>query len=186
MSFARLVLSCIAVVAAMAAVTVNARISRLRRRAGFATTRGVACEIVSSDTGIAPRVVLRDPVLGLRGVPDYLLEESAGGMRRLVPVEVKPKRRSPRLYDSDRMQIGAYLIALRGTAGDSAARFGYVRYAERSFRVPLSSNLELEVHRTVASIRAGRSLSALPRSHNSAARCRACAVRHHCDASLAR
>lgn len=97
---------------------------------------------------------------------------------------MKPTRKSARLYHSDRLQLAAYILALRGTHGDTAADFGFVRYAERSFRVPLTRDLEGEVRRVVVTIRAGRSLPALPRSHNSAARCRNCAMRAHCDSPL--
>jgi CRISPR/Cas system-associated exonuclease Cas4 (RecB family) len=122
----------------------------------------------------------------LRGKPDYLLPTRIDGHERLVPVEVKPSRRSRRLYDSDRMQLGAYLLALRATAREEAATFGVVRYATESFHVELTAELEADVRSIVLAIRTGRALSRMHRSHHSVARCRSCAVRHACDEALAR
>jgi CRISPR/Cas system-associated exonuclease Cas4 (RecB family) len=156
-----------------------------RRRTGFRPTLGRGGEVVASDTGAAPSVLLRDPALGLRGRPDYLLAEGVGGARRLVPLEVKPRRRSQRLYDSDAVQLGAYLIALRATYGHQAARSGYVRYAGATFRVDLTDVLERRVGHAVAAIRAGRRAAMVRRSHNSPARCRGCPMRQHCDEALA-
>jgi CRISPR-associated protein Cas4 len=156
-----------------------------RRRTGFGPSLGRGTEVVASDTGAAPSVLLRDPALGLRGRPDYVLAEGEGEGRRLVPLEVKPGRRSRRLYESDRVQLAAYLIALRATHGAQASSAGYVRYARDTFRVELTGELEQRVARIVAAIRAGRSAAVVHRSHDSAARCAACPMRRHCDEALA-
>ena len=62
--------------------------------------------MVASDTGAGASVLLSDPALGLRGRPDYLLEEETCGDRILVPLEINPTRRSQRLYESDAVQVG--------------------------------------------------------------------------------
>ena len=177
----RVVLVVFAVLAGLLALALLVFGTRARRRTGFMTARPGDGLIVASDTGLLSPMVLRDRALGIRGKPDYILEDRD---HRLLPVEVKPTRGSTRLYDSDRVQVGAYLIALRSTVGNRAAPFGYVRYASRSFRVALTSELENEVRRIVAAIRAGRRLVQIGRDHNSAAKCKACAVRTHCDESL--
>lgn len=141
---------------------------------------------MASDTGIRPPVVLRDPVLGIVGVPDYIIEVDVDGQRELAPVEVKPNRRSSRLFESDRLQLGAYLLGLRAVVGDRAAPLGYVRYQSAHFTVRLTRDLELEVARTVTAIRRGWSAAVMHRSHNSVGRCRGCAVRAVCDESLAK
>ena len=182
MSSVRLVLALVAVLAALLAIAVAVFAARARRRTGFVVARPGEGGIVASDTGVLAPILLRDPVLGIRGKPDYLLEESD---RRLVPLEVKPTRRSRRLHESDRVQLGAYLVALRGAVGNRAAPVGYVRYASQTFRVVLTRKLEREVRRIVEAIRSGRRLPAIHRSHSSAARCAACAVRVHCEESLA-
>ena len=157
----------------------------LRRRTGI----GGAHRVVAADTGDAEHAVpartLRDPALGLRGRPDYLLEADDGGRRVLRPMEVKPTRRSRHLYDGDEEQLAAYLLGLRA---EEPARFGgsgYVRYAERTFEVTLTPALEERVRRRVARIRAQRALPLVHRSHTHAGRCRACPVRHACDEALA-
>lgn len=158
---------------------------RLRRGTGFSTERSDSA-IVASDTGVVAPFMLRDPILGIRGKPDYLVRTVLAGRRRLVPVEVKPTRRSSRLYDSDRIQLGAYLVALHSTMGQSAATFGVVQYARASFYVALTPDLEAELRRAVRAMRAGRASAQMPRSHDSAGRCRSCAVRLSCAQALTR
>lgn len=181
MSSVRLVLALVAVLAALLAVAIVVFAARARRRTGFEFAGPGEGGIVASDTGVCAPILLRDPVLGIRGKPDYILEDRE---RRLLPVEVKPTRRSARLYDSDRVQLGAYLIALRGAVGNRAAPFGFVRYASRTFDVALTSKLERAVRGIVEAIRVGRRMPSITRNHNSAARCAQCAVRAHCDESL--
>jgi len=98
--------------------------------------------------------LVREPTLGLRGRPDYVLEYGAPNERRLHPLEVKPTRRSQRVYESDELQVGAYLIALRGTVGARAGSTGYVRYAAGTRVDP--PVLERRVRDTIALIRRGR------------------------------
>ena len=159
----------------------------LRRSTGLPTERRrLTPTVVASDTGAGRSVTLRDPALGLRGRPDYLIREGGeGGDAAVVPVEVKPSRHSRRLYESDAVQLGAYLLALRATHADRAARHGYVRYAGRTFRVELTAALEARVREIVAAVRAGRSAAVVHRSHDVPARCRNCPVREACDERLA-
>lgn len=178
----------VAVVAAAAGLLCLVALRWLRRTTGLPRSpSGAMAEVIASDTGAAASVLLRDPALGLRGRPDYLLEErDANGDARLVPVEVKPSRRSARLYESDALQLGAYLLALRATYGaERAAAHGYVRYAERTFRVELTAALEGRVRAIVAAVRAGRAATIVHRSHDVAARCVRCPVRDRCDERLA-
>jgi hypothetical protein len=154
------------------------------RGTGFRPTLRGGATVVASDTGAGASVLLSDPALGLRGRPDYLLEEEAGRARILVPLEIKPTRRSQRLYESDAVQVGAYVIAVRAMFGSRAADFGYVRYSERSFRVLLTEHLERRVHDIVARIRLGRTLPRVRRTHNVRARCAGCAMRARCDEAL--
>lgn len=157
----------------------------LRRSTGLRPSFGEAPVVVASDTGAAPGVMLRDPALGLRGRPDYLMEERTADGTVLVPIEVKPTRRSTRLYESDAVQLGAYLLALRATHGERAARYGEVHYSGRSFRVELTAGLAGRVRATVAAVRAGRSAAVVHRSHDVPARCARCPMREACDERLA-
>lgn len=182
----RIVLALVSVLAALLALAIVLVAARARRRTRFTMLRSGEGKVVASDTGVLAPVLLRDSVLGIRGVPDYIVEMVLDGHRRLVPVEVKPTRRSKRLYDSDRVQVGAYLLGLRATVGDRAAHVGYVRYSSESFPVVLTPELEADVRQIVAAIRLSRDSLSIHRSHGSRARCRGCAVRMHCDESLVR
>ena len=160
-------------------------VRRAQRQTGFSlTTAASSVSVVGSDTGAAPGMLVREPTLGLRGRPDYVLEYGAPNERRLYPLEVKPTRRSQRVYESDELQVGAYLIALRSTAGARAGSTGYLRYAAGTFRIDLSPDLERRVRDTVALIRRGRRAVIVHRSHAIRARCAGCPVRNDCDERL--
>lgn len=157
---------------------------RHRRATGFVTARGAGITIVASDTGVVPAIVLRDPSMGLRGKPDYVLEQNIDGRRVLAALELKPTRRARRVYESDAVQVGAYMLLLRAVYGDRAARFGYVRYSTGAFRIELTSELERRVRGIVSAVRGAKQAAVVHRSHAVPARCRNCAMRTHCDESL--
>lgn len=157
---------------------------RITGATGLAILNRPRATIVASDTGAGVPTTIRDPALGLRGRPDYLLEER-NRHHRLIPVELKPNRRSARLYESDRIQLAAYLVALHGSLPDQAAEYGYVRYASGTFRVDLSRDLETRVETIVSAIRAGRESQVVHRSHANPALCARCALRGSCDEALA-
>lgn len=140
--------------------------------------------ILASDTGIAPPLTLHDQANGLCGRPDYLLEQRLGDALSVVPIEIKPQRRSRRLYESDAVQLDVYLLTARATYGVRAAPFGYVRYALAEFRVELTQELERRVLQVAAAIRADREATVVHRSHVIPTRCAGCPVRDHCDESL--
>jgi hypothetical protein len=130
----RILLVFLAIMAVAGAVAILLALGTLRRNTGldFATADGAT--VVASDVGIGPSLLLRDDELGLCGKPDYLLDSPGVAGNRLVPLEVKPNRRSSRLYDSDRIQIGAYLVALKATADDRASSIGYVQLSDAYVR----------------------------------------------------
>ena len=140
--------------------------------------------IVASDTGVVPPQVLRDSQLGLYGKPDYLLAEGTGEERRLIPMELKPRRKATRLYESDEIQLGVYLLTTRATYGRQAASFGFVRYAAATFRVELTAALERRIGEVTAAIRLGRHAPVVHRSHEIPARRAGCPMRPNCSESL--
>lgn len=184
MATTRIALFVVSIAGFVSAIALLATLRWLRRETGFDASANA--RVAASDVGIADSLTLRDSTHGICGKPDYVVEVDRAGTRYLMPVEVKPTRRSLRLYESDRLQLGAYLLALRESARDRASSTGYVRYASTSFAVELNHQLEARVIRTARQIRSGRLLPVLHRDHSSVARCRACVVRHHCDESLAR
>ena len=174
----------LAVAAVLGALAVYLMLRWYRQRTGFAAGAGGGSRIVASDTGVEPAALLRDPGLGLRGRPDYLFQVEVAGHALFVPLELKPDRRSRRVYDSDALQLAAYLIALRGTVKDGAASFGYLQYAKGTFKVGLTRELENRVYEIVQAIRDGRGAATVHRSHAMVQRCVGCAVREHCDEAL--
>jgi hypothetical protein len=180
----RLALLVAALIAVAGAVALLVIVNWYRRRTGLGPELGAPATVVASDTGAAPPARLREPTLGLRGRPDYLLEQKVDERTLLVPLELKPTRRSARVYESDAVQLGAYLLALRAMVHERAAPFGYVRYATGTFRVPLTDALERRVRAIVAAIRTGRTAAVVHRDHDVPARCVNCPVREHCDEAL--
>jgi CRISPR/Cas system-associated exonuclease Cas4 (RecB family) len=138
--------------------------------------------VVGSDVGICSPLWLSDPGLELHGRPDLLLREP--GSRRVYPVEVKPTRDSPTLYQSDTLQLAAYMILTESTYGDLFAGYGIVRYRSAEFRVMLSPELRRQCLEAAEGVRAARGSARVHRSHQVAAKCRACAVRTECGEAL--
>ena len=142
--------------------------------------------VVASDTGAGPpAVMLRDARLGLRGRPDYVLQEINRGRPLLVALELKPMWRSRRVRESDAVQVAAYAMLLQAMYGEVAAPFGYVRYQSGTVRIDLTPALRRRVEEIVRSIRRDRGALVVHRSHGMAARCAGCAMRGHCDERLA-
>ena len=69
--------------------------------------------------------------------------------------------------------------------GERAARFGYVRYSNGTFRIDLTPDLEMRIRTILTAVRAGRRASVVHRSHAMRVRCANCAARAHCDEALA-
>ena len=170
--------------ALLGALAVYLALRWYRERTGFVAGGSGTGRVIASDTGVEASILLRDPELGLRGRPDYLLAFEVAGQPLYVPLELKPGRRSRRVYESDALQVAAYLIALRATTKDAAATFGYLRYGTGTFKVGLTRELEERVRAIVDAIRVGRSAATVSRSHSIVQRCVSCSVRAHCDESL--
>lgn len=185
MTDVKIALAIISGSAILLAVAVPILIRYLSRQTGFTPGSDKGDAVIASDTGAAPSVMVRDPLLGVRGVPDYVVTVDVDGRRGIAPVELKPKRTYERLLESDRLQVGTYLLGLRASVGDAASPVGFVHYRSARFAVRLTPALEDKIRHIVTAIRRGRSASTLQRSHQSVARCRGCAVRALCDESLA-
>ena len=174
----------LALVVAVGCVLLLGLLLWLRRCSGATFPGPSDARIVASDTGVVPPQLLRDSQLGLYGKPDYLLVVGTGEERRVVPMELKPRRQATRLYESDEIQLGVYLLTVRATYGRRAAGFGFVRYAAATFRVELTAALERRIVEVAAAIRLGRHAPLVHRSHEVPARCAGCAMRQNCSESL--
>ena len=60
---------------------------------------------------------------------------------RVYPIEVKPTRDAVVLYESDALQLAAYMVLLEFRYGPEFAGYGVVRYRATEFRVPFTAEL---------------------------------------------
>jgi CRISPR-associated exonuclease Cas4 len=148
----------------------------LRRRSGLPDG-----EIVYEDTSGAASEVLFSKHYGLRGKPDYLLEDDDG----LVPVEVKssaaPRNGEP--HTSHLMQLAVYFLLVEDVLKEDAP-YGLIRYRDRTLRIENTDELRAELLDVVAEMRAILQTSEAARSHNQPRRCAGCSVATSCDERL--
>lgn len=137
-------------------------------------------------------LTLRDSEWGLVGRPDLLFESSGD----LELVEKKRRRgwRPGRVYRSDRLQVGAYLLMCE--ADPKVGRRlpeGWVQYIDGDgrelpdgkVRVPNTDALRGEVIEVLRRIRQALRGSEVHRDHSYASRCRSCSVKRACGEVLA-
>ncbi|PWH11696.1 MAG: CRISPR-associated protein Cas4 [Anaerolineae bacterium] len=149
---------------------------RTRRAAGLPGGR-----IIYTDTQGWGKVEkpLYDPVLGLTGKPDYLVEKNG----HLIPVEVKSGHAPEAPYDSHIYQLAAYCLLVERTMGRRPP-YGIIHYPNRNFAVDYTHELEDALLALLAEIRRDERRDEVARSHTSAARCARCGFRAVCDQRL--
>ena len=142
-----------------------------------------AGRIISSDTGHWDQVErpLYDPISGLTGKPDYLVELDDG--ETLVPVEVKSGRAPAVPFDSHVFQLAAYCLLVERAYGQRPP-FGILRYRDRTFSIDFTPALEQELEDMLAEIRQQEKRGEASRSHNEPARCARCGYRKICNQRL--
>ncbi len=150
--------------------------ARRRKAAGLPVGR-----VVYSDTGVerTPEKPLYDPVLGLTGRPDYLVED--GGF--LIPVEVKSTPAPPLPYEGHVMQALAYCLLVERDLHREAP-YAIIRYPNHSFRVDFTSEYREKLLDLIAEMRRAERRGLPKRSHSTPERCRKCGFREICDQSL--
>lgn len=148
-------------------------------------TTGVRSDVtvIATDAGYLPPETLKHPGMRIRGRPDYLVRDRSTGT--VYPIEVKPTRDAAELYESDALQLAAYMLLAEKRYGAEFAGYGVVRYRSSEFRVPLTAELRRRCAGAAEAIRAARRATAIHRSHEVRAKCWACGVRSVCDESLA-
>ena len=149
----------------------------LRRRAGLPAGR-----LVYSDTGTwqeCPEPLYASSV-NLTGKPDYLVKR----WRYVIPVEVKSGQAPAEPYRSHVLQLAAYCLLTEATEGRRPP-YGLIHYADRTFAVDYTPELEGELLDTLEWMREDLGEGYADRNHNDAARCRACSYAEHCDQQLA-
>jgi len=160
----------------LAAVILFWLAGRRRRSSGLPAGR-----IVYRDTGGWGKVEkpLYDPISGLTGKPDYLVNEN--GM--LIPVEVKSMR-APRLpHDSHVFQLAAYCLLVERTYGKRPP-YGLIHYRDKTVSLDYSPDLQREMESILNAIRIQDRRGEADRSHNVAARCARCGYRAYCNQRL--
>jgi CRISPR-associated exonuclease Cas4 len=142
---------------------------------------GIGGRVVASDSGVARRArVLRSARYGISGKPDYLVEERG----QIVPVELKPTRRSATPWLRDVVQLAAYCLLVEETEPRFAG-YGYLRYANRTFRIDFTESLRAELLRTVAALRADLTASDVDPNHDDSRRCARCSLVQVCGKQVA-
>lgn len=141
---------------------------------------GVSGRVVASDSIVARRTaIMRSAEFGISGKPDYLVEERG----RVVPVEIKPLRRSARPWLRDVVQLSAYCLLLE-ECEPRFAGYGYLRYANRTFRIDFTDSLREELLRTADALRADIVAADVDRDHDDPGRCARCSLRAACGQAL--
>lgn len=141
--------------------------------------------IVGSDT-TGHGQVLYSSKYQIYGKPDYIVEERVKGKTLLVPVELKPSRRSRRLYESDELQLVVYLLLLKENYPDQAASFGRISYAAGipPFVVKLTPERIARVVKARQEVLYNRKMDSVSRSHEIKGKCLACGFNKSCSQSL--
>lgn len=112
----------------------------------------------------------------LTGKPDYLLRQG----KHRIPVEVKPGRRGDTPRPGDRLQLAAYCLLVEET-DDSPPPFGYIVYANATFRVAYTPALRQELLTQLDQMRDDLKAANVDRDHHDAWRCRVCGFRERCE-----
>lgn len=150
--------------------------SRQRKASGLP-----AGKVIYSDTDRWSRVEkpLFDPISGLTGRPDYLVEENG----RMIPVEVKSSRAPSLPHDSHIFQLAAYCLLADRSFG-ARPPYGILRYRDRTFSIEYTPELERELLALLDAIRMQDRAGEADRSHQEPGRCARCGYRSICNQRL--
>lgn len=150
--------------------------ARQRRASGLPSGR-----ILYQDTGLWRKVEkpLFDPLSGLTGKPDYLVEQDGAS----IPVEVKSRWAPPAPYDSHIYQLAAYCLLVTRVSGKRPP-YGIIRYRNRSFAIDYTPELEARLLDLLAEMHQQERQGQPDRSHQDAMRCARCGYRSACDQRL--
>lgn len=122
---------------------------------------------------------LYDPLHGLTGKPDYIIEQG----EHWIPVEVKSAYAPPEPYDSHVYQLAAYCLLVERASGKRPP-YGILKYRNRSYAIDYTPELEAGLKDLLAEMRREERLEESDRSHEDPARCARCGYRRTCDQRL--
>jgi CRISPR-associated exonuclease Cas4 len=126
-----------------------------------------------------PEGTLYSANYSLVGRPDYLVNQ--GG--RIVPIEVKSGAAPSFPYESHIYQLASYGLLVGEHFGQTPP-FGVIQYRDRSWEIPFTSSLMEKTKELLEEIQTDIAAVEIDRSHQEAARCRACGFRADCGQSL--
>jgi len=137
--------------------------------------------VIYTDTGGWNRLErsLFSRELLLTGKPDYLVADGAD----VIPVEVKSSRAPIQPYLSHILQLAAYCLLVE-ECYRRRPPYGIIKYADRTFEVDYTPELENELLATLDDMRDDLADGNAPRSHDEPHRCQACGHRQHCDQTI--
>jgi len=121
---------------------------------------------------------LYDPVIGLTGKPDYLVEQD----NATIPVEVKSTR-TEAPYDSHIYQLAAYCRLVHSVTGQRPP-YGLLKYPNRVFAIDYTPALEEALLDIISEMQSHNTRQEQPRSHDSPRRCARCGYRLACDQKI--
>lgn len=149
----------------------------LRRHSGLPSG-----EIIYEDSDGKNARVLVSRRHGLRGKPDYLLDDGAGG---IIPVELKsgPMPRGSRPHRSHVMQLAVYFLLVEDDLRRDV-HYGIIRYKNGEARIDNTEGLRDELLDVVEEMREALFDDDVQRSHEDARRCTLCSVAHACNERL--
>ena len=138
--------------------------------------------VIYSDTGGwgRPERSLFSRHHALTGKPDYLVTHGDD----VIPVEVKSGHAPAQPYPAHVLQLAAYCLLVEEHHRQRPP-YGIIKYADRTFEVDYTPQLEDELLATLDRMRADLADGNALRSHDEPRRCRACGYRSRCDERLA-
>jgi CRISPR-associated exonuclease Cas4 len=150
--------------------------SRQRRESGLPAGR-----VIYTDTRPWGEVEkpLYDPVTGLTGKPDYLVEEKG----LWIPVEVKSSYAPAAPYQGHVYQLAAYCLLVEKVSGKRPP-YGILRYRNRTYAIDYTTEMEESLRDLLDEMRLAERRGEADRSHEEPARCARCGYRSTCDQKL--
>ena len=146
-------------------------------------TTGVRSDVtvIATDAGYLAPETLEDPVLQIRGRPDYLVRVDSG----VAPVELKSGKspRSGRPYDGHLFQLVAYCLLVEDVC-QAFVPYGVVQYEDRSIRVEYTSSLRRGLLVLLEEIRTAKRGGEFHIDHDCPGKCGSCGFREVCGEIL--
>lgn len=133
----------------------------------------------SDDMSKDPKL-LQSTKLGIRGRPDYILEEAG----EMIPVEAKTGRVPRGPHFSHILQIAAYLALVEETYNKRPSH-GFIRYGkDKEFRIEYDERLEQTLKEKINEMRKCIKKGDAHRNHHRPNKCRYCSRREGCPERL--